>query len=730
MKTLTTAPCSIFLSVLICVCVAPWHTAGSQERLDPAAATSVITAMEPETLELLKEATVFVHVAWQSYFDTKDAPVRKQASGSGFVVDAQRGLVVTNWHVVDGYQETERGQYPLRRSQLEILLHSGTPHQRAYPGTLVAADPVNDLAVIHIDSDDLRALPLGHSERILETQPIWIAGFPFGSLFSVLQRGPAMSINRGHISSLRHDDRHHLRHIQFDAATNRGNSGGPLMGDDGLVYGITNMALGTSRVNFAVPVAALHTLLATIPDHFDGKSARITVRSNPVPAAVRIGLDTVITTPWTGELPAQWQRMSVATDGYWYASDPRRADHEEEWDLRLTPQSTTNLRIRERVHPEPSQPDQDHGDALWQEDFSDPMVITEWEQETGGSEHARTWYVDDGILHQSADSGMLHAIYAGKSDWRQYAFSADVLIETSDNDGRAGLLVRTNDDGFILVRLHSQRQIIQVAQHVRHPFGWTILAERPLDVATQEWYGMTIQVHGRHLMASVDGTPVIETIIPEGPTGIAGGIGFYAVDTAAQFRDAHVHALIDEPPLIEPELAALHSFWFSEGFQSDHGQWLAQRAGDAVAPWPMVPGAMLQLEERDTPDINLLRRYQLHDFHLQSVFAVANGRAGVVLRGNPEEGIAVLIDRRAQQVQLVHYQQDRISILARTGMEIQDREHRYHLAARVIDHEILLIVDNQYRLQARNLPVLEGHVGMFTDQQGQAMFHTISVSSP
>ena len=140
--------------------------------------------------------------------------------GTGVVI-VDTGIILTNLHVVAGAKRLTVTFYDGMESDAEI----------------VAAQPENDLAVIRAKKlpDDLPAATLGSSGRLQPGDEVVAVGFPFGIGPSV-SAGVVSGLNRGFRSA---DGKRQLsRLIQFDAAVNPGNSGGPLITMDGEVVGI------------------------------------------------------------------------------------------------------------------------------------------------------------------------------------------------------------------------------------------------------------------------------------------------------------------------------------------------------------------------------------------------------------------------------------------------------------------------------------------------------------
>lgn len=167
-------------------------------------------------------------------------------SGSGFIIDAQHGYIVTNNHVVTGAQK------------LVVSLADG----RNISAKLVGADERTDLAVIQIaDTSNLTATQEGDSTKLQVGEPVVAIGNPGGQEFArSVTTGVVSATNR--ILDIPGESSFNL--IQTDAAINPGNSGGPLVNYQGQVIGINsakNQEPGFEGMGFAIPISdALPTI--------------------------------------------------------------------------------------------------------------------------------------------------------------------------------------------------------------------------------------------------------------------------------------------------------------------------------------------------------------------------------------------------------------------------------------------------------------------------------------
>ena len=170
--------------------------------------------------------------------------------GSGFVVDAEHGYVVTNDHVING------------ADAIHVRLADG----RLLDARLLGADPRGNLAVIQIDADGLHELTLADSDAVEVGDAVMSVGNPFGLAGSVSQ-GIVSAKARTNIDI---NGTEYRGFIQTDAVINPGNSGGPL-------------------VNLRGEVVAINTAIATNTGHFDGVGFAIPARRirQALPALIR-----------------------------------------------------------------------------------------------------------------------------------------------------------------------------------------------------------------------------------------------------------------------------------------------------------------------------------------------------------------------------------------------------------------------------------------------------------
>ena len=163
---------------------------------------------------------------------------RRNSLGSGVVLKAERGLILTNHHVI---QDAE---------SIVVTMQDGADYQ----ATLVGSDQASDVALIRIDADGLTALPLGDSDRLAVGDFVVAIGNPFG-LSQTVTSGIVSAKGRTGLGIESYED-----FIQTDASINPGNSGGALINLRGELVGINTAIYAPGRrggnvgIGFAIPV--------------------------------------------------------------------------------------------------------------------------------------------------------------------------------------------------------------------------------------------------------------------------------------------------------------------------------------------------------------------------------------------------------------------------------------------------------------------------------------------
>jgi Do/DeqQ family serine protease len=174
---------------------------------------------------------------FRRFFNVPDVPRERvsQSLGSGVIVDAQKGYVLTNNHVIEGADD------------IAVTLKDG----RSLEAELIGTDPDTDLAVIRIPQENLSALTLADSDQLQVGDFVVAVGNPFG-LGQTVTSGIVSALGRTGFRGLEYQN-----FIQTDASINPGNSGGALINLRGELVGINSAIFtpsgGNVGIGFAIP---------------------------------------------------------------------------------------------------------------------------------------------------------------------------------------------------------------------------------------------------------------------------------------------------------------------------------------------------------------------------------------------------------------------------------------------------------------------------------------------
>ncbi len=179
----------------------------------------------------------------------------RQSMGTGFVIDAREGLVVTNNHVI------------ARADKIEVTING-----KVYEGELVGTDPQTDIGLIRIKGfkrGEIEALKFADSDKIKVGSFAIAVGNPFG-LSQTVTFGIVSAKGRSGMNVTEYED-----FIQTDAAINPGNSGGPLMNTSGEVIGMNTAIFSKSGGYMGIGFAVPSNMVKAITDQLrDGKEIR------------------------------------------------------------------------------------------------------------------------------------------------------------------------------------------------------------------------------------------------------------------------------------------------------------------------------------------------------------------------------------------------------------------------------------------------------------------------
>ena len=174
---------------------------------------------------------------------------RNQSLGSGVIIDADNGYVLTNHHVIE------------KADEIRVKLSDG----REFTAELLGTDPDTDIAVLQIPNENLKAIGLADSDQLRVGDFVVAIGNPFG-LAKTVTSGIISALGRSGLGIEGYEN-----FIQTDASINPGNSGGPLVNLRGELVGINTAILapsgGNVGIGFAIPVNMAEAIKRQIVDY-------------------------------------------------------------------------------------------------------------------------------------------------------------------------------------------------------------------------------------------------------------------------------------------------------------------------------------------------------------------------------------------------------------------------------------------------------------------------------
>ncbi|SDZ73337.1 DegQ family serine endoprotease [Nitrosospira multiformis] len=209
--------------------------------------TPAVVNISVVTRSAIEENPLFRDPFFRRFFNLPEQEARPERSvGSGVIMDAAKGYVVTNYHVIKDAQ------------QVVVTLKD----RRQFQAKLVGTDPGTDIALLKIDAKNLKALRLGDSDLLNVGDFVIAIGNPFG-LGQTVTSGIVSALGRSGLDIEGYED-----FIQTDASINPGNSGGALINLKGELIGINTAIIGPAGGNvgigFAVPSVMVKAVLDQI----------------------------------------------------------------------------------------------------------------------------------------------------------------------------------------------------------------------------------------------------------------------------------------------------------------------------------------------------------------------------------------------------------------------------------------------------------------------------------
>jgi Do/DeqQ family serine protease len=212
------------------------------EQVTPAVVNIAVITRTVEENPLLKDPF------FRRYFGLPENAPRQQerrslAAGSGVIIDAAKGLIVTNYHVIKDAEA------------IAVTLKDG----RQVKAELVGSDPATEVAVVKITATGLTSIPFADSDTLKVGDVVLAIGNPFG-VGQTVTSGIISALGRSGLTADNYED-----FIQTDAPINPGNSGGALVNTKGELAGINTAIIapagGNVGIGFAIPANMVRTVV-------------------------------------------------------------------------------------------------------------------------------------------------------------------------------------------------------------------------------------------------------------------------------------------------------------------------------------------------------------------------------------------------------------------------------------------------------------------------------------
>ncbi len=229
------------------------------EQVTPAVVNIAVLSRSPE-----QDNPMFRDPFFRRFFGLPESSRSQMSAGSGVIVDAQHGYVLTNHHVVTDAQ------------QIMVTLKDG----RRLPAKLQGSDAGTDVALLKVEPENLKALAFGDSDALRVGDYVLAIGNPFG-LGQTVTSGIVSALGRTGLDIEGYED-----FIQTDASINPGNSGGALVNLKGELIGINTAIVGPTGGNvgigFAVPSNMVRAVMRQLVNYGEVRRGRIGLTTQDV----------------------------------------------------------------------------------------------------------------------------------------------------------------------------------------------------------------------------------------------------------------------------------------------------------------------------------------------------------------------------------------------------------------------------------------------------------------
>jgi serine protease DegQ len=230
------------------------------ERTVPAVVSIGVRSPAPiQTNPLYNDPFFRRYFGQQQQQRREQQPAYQMSAGSGVIVDAEEGHILTNYHVVANGQD------------ISVTLSDG----RTLTANLVGGDQATDIALLRIEADNLTELAIRDSDELRVGDYVVAIGNPFG-LGQTVTSGIVSALGRSGLNIEGYED-----FIQTDASINPGNSGGALITLDGQLVGINTAILapsgGNVGIGFAVPTTIATAVMAQLIENGEVRRGQLGV---------------------------------------------------------------------------------------------------------------------------------------------------------------------------------------------------------------------------------------------------------------------------------------------------------------------------------------------------------------------------------------------------------------------------------------------------------------------
>lgn len=187
--------------------------------------------------------------------DIKNDQFDPTGLGSGVVINST-GDILTNWHVIDGH--------PAAAIFFKPQTNEDAENSRPYVARLVAQSETVDLALLHLtEAPPSRvSIPLGNISSVQVVEDIHVIGHPKGNPWSY-STGVVSQIRDGYAWTYVDGSKHQAKVLQLQTAISPGNSGGPVLDDQGRLLGLIAMSQEGQNLDYAVAADVIQSFLST-----------------------------------------------------------------------------------------------------------------------------------------------------------------------------------------------------------------------------------------------------------------------------------------------------------------------------------------------------------------------------------------------------------------------------------------------------------------------------------